>query len=175
MAVIGLVRVLGALPVLRWPLAGALVAIGVDFADLFLMNLIDLGGLGDYQHFDKVADLAYMTTFLVVALRWEGLARRVAVVLCAYRLVGVAAYELAGDRTLLPFFPNVFEFWFLFVAARDRFAPVYALTPGRAGGWLAGLTAAKLGQEYLLHVDRTLDGYVATEVVADLWRRLRGR
>ena len=62
--VIGGIRVLGSLPVLRWALAGALIAIAVDFSDLFLKNLLDLGGLKDYQRFDKVADLAYMGCFL---------------------------------------------------------------------------------------------------------------
>ena len=40
-------------------------------SDLFMMNLIDLGGVDDYQTFDKYLDQAYLLTFLVVALRWE--------------------------------------------------------------------------------------------------------
>ena len=65
MAVIGVYRLAGALPVLRWPFAGALVALLADFGDLFLMDW--LGGIADYQRFDKVCDLAYMMTFAVVS------------------------------------------------------------------------------------------------------------
>ena len=51
---------------------GAIIAILVDFSDLFMMNLLTLGGLRDYQAFDKQVDLVYMATFLIVALRWSG-------------------------------------------------------------------------------------------------------
>jgi hypothetical protein len=66
----------------------------------------------------------------------------------------------------------VFEFWFVFVAARDHYRPSYALTRVRVVGWLATLTLLKLGQEYVLHVGQWLDDYVVTEVVSDLWRLL---
>ena len=43
--IIAAVRLAGALLVLRWAFAGSLAAIAIDFSDLFLMNLIDLGGV----------------------------------------------------------------------------------------------------------------------------------
>ncbi len=46
MVLIGAVRVLGALPVLRWPFAGALVAIAVDLSDLVFLNLVPPGARG---------------------------------------------------------------------------------------------------------------------------------
>ena len=70
--IIAFFRIAGALPVLRWALAGALIAIAVDLSDLFQMNLLDLGGVGNYQALDKWLDLSYMITFLIVALRWHG-------------------------------------------------------------------------------------------------------
>ncbi len=173
MLVIGSYRVAGALPVLRWPFAGALVAVLTDFGDLFLMDW--LGGIPDYQRFDKVCDLAYMTTFAVVAIRWRALERDVALALLALRLVGDVLFELTGARELLFAFPNLFEFWFIFVTARDRFRP-RARIDGRAAAFaLVVLLAAKEAQEWLLHVDRFLDNYIATEVVADLWHALTGR
>ena len=170
--IIGIVRVAGALPVLRWAFAGALIAILVDFSDLFLMNLLNLGGLRNYQSFDKWLDLAYMGTFLLVALRWTGPARSVAVSLFAFRMIGFAAFELTGTREVLLVFPNVFECWFVFVAARDHYRPGYDLTRGRVVAWLVALTALKLGQEYVLHGAQWLDDYIVTEVFADLWRLL---
>lgn len=170
--VIGLVRLTGALPVLRWPLAGAIIAILVDLFDLVLMNYLELGGLPNYQAFDKLADLAYLTTFLVVSLRWRGLARRVAVALFAARIIGVAAFEITGAREVLAMTPNVFEFWFLFVAARNRFAPGYELNGRNAASSLGILTGLKLAQEYLLHVDRRLDNYLLRDLVDTVLERL---
>jgi hypothetical protein len=121
MWIIAAVRVASALPVLRWPLAGAFIAIFVDLSDLFLRDWIHLGGVNDYQSFDKWLDQAYMITFLIVALRWEPVPRNIAVALYAYRLAGVIAFELTGDRGILLLFPNLFEFWFIFVAALKTF------------------------------------------------------
>ena len=57
-----------------------------------------------------------MLTFLIVALRWDGLERNVAVALYLFRLVGFLVFELTGARMTLVLFPNVFEIWFLVVA-----------------------------------------------------------
>ena len=170
--VIAAVRVAGALPVLRWAFAGSLAAIAVDLSDLFLMNLLDLGGVRDYQALDKWLDLAYMGTFLWAALRWRGPARKIAVGLFAYRMIGVAAFEASGSRWALLLFPNVFEFWVVFAAGAALFAPGYALTWRRSLAWLASLAALKEAQEYALHGAQWLDNYRAVDVVADAWRRL---
>ena len=87
--VIGLIRIAGSLPVLRWAFVGALIAILVDFSDLFWKGWIDLGGIGDYQSFDKILDLVYMVTFLIVALRWNDPERVVAIALFVFRIIGV--------------------------------------------------------------------------------------
>jgi hypothetical protein len=173
MALIGLYRVAGALPVLRWPFAGALVALLTDFGDLFLMDW--LGGITDYQRFDKVCDLAYMATFAIAALRWRPLERNVAIGLLALRLVGDALFELTGARAVLFAFPNLFEFWFIFVAARDRVRPSARIDGRGATVALAVLLLMKETQEWFLHVNKFLDRLVATDVVADLWHGLTGR
>jgi hypothetical protein len=169
MLVVGAVRVLGSLPVLRWAFAGAIVAILVDFSDLFLRNLLDLGGIPNYQRFDKVMDLVYMGTFLAVALRWRGLARNIAVALFAFRMVGFAAFELTGSRGLLLAFPNVFEFWFVYVAAVLHWRPRHVVTAREAALVLVPLGALKLFQEYALHWGRWLDGFTAVEAVEAIW------
>ena len=169
MVVIGAIRVIGSLPVLRWPLAGALLAILVDFSDLFLRSWLELGGLGDYQAFDKYLDLVYMTTFLIVALRWSEPERAVLVVLFVFRIVGVAIFEISGERGLLLFFPNLFEFFFIFAAAQKVFWPSFQYTTGNTAVVLGVLLMPKEFQEYALHEGRWLDDYVATEVVQDWW------
>src|SRR5256885_13601330 len=147
-------RVASALPTLRWPFAGALIALVADFADLFLMDAI--GGISDYQRLDKLSDLAYIATFLVVALRWSGLERAVALVLFGYRMVGEVAFELTGERALLLLFPNVFEFWFVAVAARPHYPADRALTPPPAGVAPGILLIAEEAPGDLLHFHRLL-------------------
>jgi hypothetical protein len=172
--VIATIRIAGSLPVLRWPLAGGILAILVDLSDLLLMGVLDLGGVPDYQSLDKWLDQVYMATFLIVAWRWAGPARSIAVALYLFRLVGFVAFELTGERALLLLFPNVFEFWFLFVAA---------VGPERIAGWradwlavaLVALTGLKEIQEWALHGARLFDGITALEAIDQVWRRLTGR
>ncbi len=182
--VIGLVRILGSLPVLRWALVGGVLAILVDLSDLFLMNLLDLGGFPDYQAKDKWLDQVYLALFLLVALRWRGPARTIAVVLYAYRLLGFVLFEVAGERWVLFLFPNVFEFWFLYVAFRlwrhrrrtsepistDRIPALTVRRPLVLA--LLVLTAAKLAHEYVIHVARALDSFTAIEAVEAIWNAL---
>lgn len=172
--VIALFRIVGSLPVLRWPLAGALLAIVVDTADLLLRDTLDLGGLPDYQSLDKWLDQVYLGLFLVVALRWQGIERTVAIALYAFRLAGFLAFEATGERLLLFVFPNVFEVWFLAVAALHRFRPGFAWSPGRLAVVILALTVVKEVQEWALHVGRIFDGYSSLDAMDAVWRWLAG-
>jgi hypothetical protein len=161
--VIGAIRILGSLPVLRWPLAGGVLAILVDLSDLLLRDVLDLGGIPDYQAFDKWVDQVYLAAFLVVALRWQGLERSIAVGLYVFRLVGFIAFELTGQRALLLLFPNVFELWFLVVAAVHVARPGFAWRPAVTAAVLIVLTAIKELQEWALHGARLFDGISSLE------------
>lgn len=171
--VIAAIRILGSLPVLRWPLAGGILAVLVDLSDLLLRDLLDLGGIPDYQAFDKWADQVYQLTFLIVALRWTGLERGVAVGLFVYRLVGFVAFELTGERAILLLFPNVFELWFLLVAALHVARPAFAWQPATAVAALAVLAVLKEIQEWALHGARLFDGISSLEFL-DRVRRFIG-
>lgn len=198
--IIAVVRVLGSLPVLRWPLGGGLLAVVVDLSDLFLMNLLTLGGVSDYQAFDKWLDQVYLACFLLVALRWPGPLREIAAGLYALRMAGFVAFELTGVREVLVVFPNLFEFWFLFVAATFRPGPAGpavgldadhgATSPGPVGRWpngtrfrysrrtivtaLAVLLLAKEGQEVVIHWLQLLDSFTAVEAVEAVWDWVTG-
>ena len=169
MALIAAVRLLGSLPVLRWPFFGGVFAIAVDQSDLFIMNLVDLGGVRDYQAFDKYLDQAYMLAFLAVAARWQGPERIVAVALYCFRLAGFLAFELTQDRDILLLFPNLFEFWFLFVAGRRQFGLEERLKGRGLAVILVLLAALKVFQEYAIHQERWLDGFTAVEAVQAIW------
>jgi len=118
-ALAGGLKLLFALAVLRWPLPGAFLSILADGLDVVVMNYVDLGGGGirDYHAFDKATDLFGYVTFLLVALRWHGRDRSIAVGLAALRLSGIALFEATGWRGALIACPNLFESWFLFPCA----------------------------------------------------------
>jgi len=190
--IIAVVRVLGSLPVLFFPFPGSIIAMLTDLSDLFLMNGIHAGGVRHYQEFDKWLDQVYMLTFLIVALRWNGVPRTIAVVLYVYRLAGFVAFEVTGERDILLAFPNLFEFWFVFVAGLKFFhleaPPVgqgsrpdgarfggllpYRYSTAQLATVIPVLLAVKMFQEYALHVGRWLDGFTAVEAVEAIWRFL---
>jgi hypothetical protein len=167
--VIGAVRVLGSVWVLRWALVGALIAIAVDLSDLFLKNLLDLGGLKDYQRFDKVADLVYMVCFLIVTRRWEGPAKTWAAWMFAFRMVGLVTFEFTEARWVLMLFANVFEFWFVANAAILHWRPNKVLDTRGAALLLLAIVPLKLFQEYVLHYGQWLDSFTAVEAVEAIW------
>ena len=116
-----------------------------------------------------------------VAWRWQGTERNVALGLYLFRLAGFVAFEVTQSRTLLLFFPNLFESWYLFIAARRQFGlqDAMPLSLRRGAGWnrpliviLAALTALKLFQEYAIHHQKWLDGFTAVEAVEAIWRFL---
>jgi hypothetical protein len=172
MILIAIVRLLGALPVLRWPFWGGIVALLVDQSDLFMMNLLHLGGVTDYQTFDKYLDQAYLLTFLIVALRWPPAPRNVAIGLYIYRFVGFLVFELTHERTVLLFFPNLFEFWFLLVAGLQEFGRPVVLKEQTLWAVALPLVALKIFQEYAIHDARWLDGFTAVEAVQAVWHWL---
>jgi hypothetical protein len=171
--IIAVVRIAASLPVLRWPLAGAILAIAVDLGDLLLRDLLDLGGVGDYQALDKWLDQVYLATFLIVALRWQGAPRTIAIGLYAWRLVGFILFELTGERSLLLVFPNVFELWFLLVVVAGP-ARVATWSPVRLALVVLVLTGIKEIQEWALHGARLFDGISSIEFLELLRERLSG-
>jgi hypothetical protein len=172
--VIGAIRIAGSLPVLRWPLAGGLLAVVVDLSDLLLRDVLDLGGIPDYQAFDKWIDQVYLGAFLVVAVRWAGPERAIAVGLYLFRLVGFLAFELTGERALLLLFPNVFELWFLCVAAVHRFRPGFVWRRAATLAVLAVLVAVKEVQEWALHGARLFDSISSLDFLEMVRRWLAG-
>lgn len=172
--VIAVVRVLGSLPVLRWPLAGGLLAVLVDLSDLFLRDLLDLGGVPDYQSADKWLDQVYQAAFLVVALRWAGPERTIAIGLYGLRLIGFAAFELTGERMLLIVFPNVFELWFLLVALVHRLDRRPDWTVPQTVTTLLVLLVLKETQEVAIHGLKLFDGISAVGAVDLIVRWITG-
>ena len=170
-AIITLVRVLGSLPVLRWAFVGGWIAVLTDLSDLFLKNALDLGP--DYQSWDKFVDQLYLALFMLVALRWELIPGLIAGALYGHRLAGFIVYEIERERWLLLVYPNLFEFWFLFVAGVLHWRPGFRFSARNVSLALAALLALKMFQEYALHQGQWLDSFSAFEAVEAIWEWIR--
>lgn len=186
--IIVIVRIIGSLPVLWWPFPGSIIAILTDGSDVFIRNLVGLDSVSNYHAFDKALDQIYMFTFLVVALRWLTVPRNIAVGLYVFRLMGVLIFEATGERDALWLFPNLFEFWFVFVAGIQFFG-LEAREDDEREPWLRGLlpfrysasqlaaglavvAALKLPVEYVLHTREWFDRFSAFEAVEWIWKML---
>ena len=171
MWLIAAVRLLGSLPVLRWPFYGALIAIAVDQSDLFIMNLVDLGGVNDYQTFDKYLDQVYLLAFLAVALtRWRGYERGVSAGLYAYRLAGFVAFELTQARIASCCSSPTSSSRGSYSSPRGTNFSLEQRLAGRRFVWICvALAALKLTQEFVVHYLKLLDGFTAVEAVEAIW------
>ena len=167
--VIALIRIAGSVFVTRWAFVGGLIAVFVDLSDLFWRSIIDLGGISNYQNWDKWLDQVYIVLFLIVALKWAGPARKIAIVLFSWRLIGFIIFEITQTREVLLFFPNVFEFWFLFVASLPHWLPNFSFKRGPTLAWLGFLVALKEFQEYALHWGQWLDRFTFFEAMNAIW------
>jgi hypothetical protein len=178
----------GSLPVLWWPFWGGIFAILVDGSDVFLRNAFGVEGVERYHTFDKALDQVYMFLFLVVAMRWSPTPRNIAVGLYVFRVTGVIIFEITGERDALWLFPNLFEFWFIFVAGIQYFGleakpnddrepwgwglfPV-SYTPKQVIVAMLGVTALKLPVEYVLHTKEWFDEFSAFEAVGWIWEQV---
>jgi hypothetical protein len=152
-------RVVLPLTILRWPLAGGLLAMAVDAFDVVLVDAIAavLGQPGEfgpfYAQLDKWLDLYYLALELVVVRRWpESIPRDAAILLFVWRLAGVVAFEVTAHRPLLLIFPNLFENFNLYVLIVRRWFPaLLPRTVSQALVVLAALAVPKAIQEYVLH------------------------
>lgn len=139
--------------IFRWPLWGGIAAAVVDSVDVILVFLIQQGDFEDYHGTDKLLD-SYFLVFMAIYSwkRWKGLEKRISLALFGWRMIGFVAFEITGTRWLLLVFPNLFLWWWIFVAWRDRLKPTLEITNKRAALVLAIMVGPKLLQETILHI-----------------------
>lgn len=148
--IVGIMRLIVPVFILRWPLAGSIAAVIADGIDVFFLSF--LGGFSDYQAADKLLDFYAMTFMAIAALRWKPLEKWPLLGLFFFRGIGVVLFEMTGLRWLLLVFPNLFLFYYFFCAARNRFFPSFILTIKRVAIILLILLIPILIEEYLLHI-----------------------
>jgi hypothetical protein len=164
-------RTTAPLTVLRWPLPGALLTIAADTVDIIVFQLAGFPAW-DYHALDKVLDTYALTLQFVVVQRWPALLRTTGSALFAVRVLGVALFEVTGQRALLFAFPNLFEFFFVFVASWQQAAPGRPVPPRTLAACMTLMLAPKLAQEYVLHYARLLDEPVAVDIIHEVTHTL---
>ena len=169
--IVVLIRLVVPLSIFRWPLAGGIAAVAVDALDVVLIEVIDLGGFGNYAALDKALDTYYLSFEMIVSLGWTPLAKWTSVSLFVYRVVGVIAFEITQTRWLLLVFPNVFENFYLVYLTLIRLFPAFQLTPRALAALLVAVTVPKLAQEWLLHYAEAQPwDWIKTHILRDTWR-----
>lgn len=157
-AVITFLRLLLPLTILRWPLVGLLASIAIDSNDYYILPLREESDYTAYQAWDKLLDLYYLAFAAAYAYKInDKYIRRVALGLFAWRMVGVVLLEITQDRTLLPFFPNVFENFIIFYLIYKLLEPHVAMPRSKLVTLIVvvGLAIPKVLQEQYLHVTET--------------------
>ncbi len=150
-----LIRLILPLAILKSPIAGAFIAILLDYFDLEIINSLDPGNLSHYQQIDKILDLYYLSLELYVFTRIRNnLVKYSAISLFFYRLVGIITFELTSQKSLLVYFPNTFEYIYLAYLIQFK---VFNRTLFRNNYFyiifLSILIVLKIFHEYLLHMN----------------------
>lgn len=138
-----------------FPLPGILLALVIDGVDQTIFQVFTNLPLDGYQSYDKALDIYYLTVAYISTFRnWVNAdAFQVSRFLFYYRLVGVALFEITYWRPLLIFFPNTFEYFFIWYEAvrlwwDPRKLPRTFVVSAAVGIWLI----IKLPQEYWIHI-----------------------
>lgn len=108
-------RLLVPLLILKFPIPGITLSILADLYDWQFYPVSNAVELGQYQAWDKALDLYYHLFILYIVFKFKDkIARKAAIFLFAYRIVGLALFTVTHNRQFLFFFPNFFENFVIF-------------------------------------------------------------
>jgi hypothetical protein len=149
-------RLLVPLAIPKFPLPASIAAIVADLVDgTVAFYAFANVGLTDYHGYDKAFDIYYLSIQYLSTLRnWENLvAFDIGRFLFYYRLAGGFLFDLTQVRALFLFFPNTFEYFFLFYeAVRLRWNPKRLSAALLIGVAFAIWVFIKIPQEYWIHI-----------------------
>jgi hypothetical protein len=138
-----------------FPVPALLACLILDSIDQSIFQQFPAIPLDGYQSYDKALDVYYLSVAYLSTLRnWTNQgAFRMAQFLYYYRMIGVVAFELTQNRTVLFIFPNTFEYFFLFVECvrlgwDTKHMGRYTVILSAAAIWIF----IKLPQEWWIHI-----------------------
>ena len=173
--IITILRLAVPFTIFRWPLWGGIASAVLDSVDIIIIYLMDLGDFKNYYGTDKILDTYFLVFMAVYSWkRWKGLEQRISLALFGWRMIGFVLFEITGTRWLLLVFPNLFLWWWVFVAWRNKFKPAWEVTNRRAGIILAVMIGPKLLQETILHIWQLHPVTIMQDFFTDIWNGLVG-
>ncbi|MBT4849780.1 hypothetical protein HON36_02925 [Candidatus Parcubacteria bacterium] len=149
-----IIRLVVPLSILKYPFWGTVASLLVDALDVVMITFIGVGAMpeGWYTPADKILDSYYLIFSFIVSLRWaDRLPKKISIILFVYRIIGVILMEITNIRILLFFFPNMFENFFLFWEARNKWFKRLKPTKKNLTIALIALLIPKMFQEWMLH------------------------
>lgn len=156
-------RVAVPLTILRYPLGGFIISLALDGLhmpiayltnDLFKVSEESLVARQYYHLTDKWLDVYFLSLAAIVSRKWETRGFRAASFFLLFlRIVGVIMFYITGNRVMLFFFPNVYEYFYLYSATVRKWAPrLFPNSFGKLGIVVFIASALKLFGEYFQHV-----------------------
>ncbi|MCR4324337.1 MAG: hypothetical protein NUV69_01470 [Candidatus Curtissbacteria bacterium] len=153
--VLSIIRLVAGFSILKWPLFGLFASIFIDVYDFNFLPFANNGEREAYQLWDKIFDIYYLAIAAFTSLSWKDqLARKIAVSSFLYRLTGAILFPLIGNRSLLIFFPNFFENFFIFYLLFVRLTKKQKLFTSRISVFIiiVALLIPSILREYFMHV-----------------------
>ena len=152
--IIILLRVLVPFTILRWPLAGTILAILADTSDIMIFEGFGYGFLSGipYHMLDKIFDMWTLFFEFLVVRQWvDILARKTGMILFGWRFVGFLVFMIFGLREAFFFAPNIFEYFFLTMLVIWKFNKKFELKKKSLIIILLIIGIPSLIKEYIMH------------------------
>jgi len=149
-----LARLLIPLLIFRWRFTGYITAVLADsWLDCILVNISggSFGSSINYQVFDKWLDLYMITIMVIVSLKFAKLEKLTSITLYSIRAVGIILFEITKLQVVFVFFPDIFNFFYIFIVGVKKFWPKFKLTKKNFWIVIALVTIPKLVHEITLH------------------------
>lgn len=149
-----LLRFLVPFTILRWPLAGTILAILADTSDIMIFEAQGYGFLEGipYHYLDKIFDIwALFFEFLVVRKWVDVLARRTGMILFGWRFIGFIIFLIIGLREVFFFAPNIFEYFFITMLVIWKFDEKFELKKKSLAIILLAIGIPSIIKEYFMH------------------------
>lgn len=127
----------------------------LDLQDFNYFTIRTEQDMTNYQTWDKVMDIYYLSIAFYVSLSWkEKLAKKLSIFFFSLRALGVVVLLFIHARELLLLFPNIFENFFLFYLLFKKFTNNAKLFTGVPITIIiiASIVIPKLIAEYYLHI-----------------------
>lgn len=156
-------RLIIPITILRYPVGGFFLACLLDGIHVPVVETVNqlagfqeqaFAGWQNYYLIDKWLDIYFLSFALATVFKWQWSAvKKISLALWLLRLIGTIVFSLTSLRCALFFFPNIFEFFYIYLAiCRKWFKKIFPNTKAKLVILLIFLMALKMFFEYFMHI-----------------------